>query len=98
VPDPQRRVEYSHHLKFKLRVRRIPDDLPERVYRQARERYFDNYTGRHIAIQAARYHRRQRLMMIAYDEFEDRVDVVTIHPIEGQQIQSRLSSGRWTYE
>jgi hypothetical protein len=37
-------------------------------------------------------------MMIAYDEFEDYTEIVTIHPVEKQQIQSRVRSGRWTYE
>jgi hypothetical protein len=97
MADPSRRVEYSQHLKFRLRVRRIPEELPERIYRQAQERYFDNHTGRHIAILSATYHNRRRLMMIAYDEFDDRIEIVTVHPIKRQQIRGRLRSRRWIY-
>lgn len=44
------------------------------------------------------YHRRRRKMMIAYDEFPDRVEIVTIHPIESRQIRERVLAGRWTHE
>ena len=92
------RVEYSEHLKFRLQMRHIPEKLPERIYRQAKQRYFDHETGRHIAILSTTYHNRRHLMMIAYDEFEDRVEIVTIHPVEKQQIRSRVNSGRWINE
>jgi hypothetical protein len=92
------RVEYSDYLRFRLRVRGIPDKMPERIYRESQERYYDNTTGRHIAVLSVVYHRRRKRMMIAYDEFFDYVEIVTIHPIEKQQIQNRVFSGRWTYE
>ncbi len=37
-------------------------------------------------------------MMIAYDQFEDYIEIVTIHPIEKQQIRNRVNLGRWTDE
>ena len=30
--------------------------------------------------------------------FIEHVEIVTIHPIEKQQIQNRVLSGRWIYE
>jgi hypothetical protein len=79
-------------------VRQIPEKLPERVYRQGKLRYFDHETDRHIAILSTTYHGRRQLMMIAYEEFEDYVEIITVHPIEKQQINSRLEAGRWTNE
>ena len=37
-------------------------------------------------------------MMIAYDEFPDHIEIVTIHPIESRQISERVLAGRWTHE
>ena len=92
------RVVYTDHLKLRLRVRRIPEWMPERIYREAKERYYNHATFRHIAVMSVIYHRRRRKMMIAYDEFPDRVEIVTIHPIENHQISERVLAGRWTYE
>jgi hypothetical protein len=92
------RVVYTDHLKLRLRARRIPAKMPERIYRKAKERYYNHATFRHIAIMSVIYHRRRRKMMIAYDEFPDRVEIVTIHPIESGQIRERVLAGRWTHE
>lgn len=92
------RVVYTDHLRLRLRVRRIPERVPERIYREAKERYYNHATFRHIAVMSVIYHRRRRKMMIAYDEFPDRVEIVTIHPIESRQISERVLTGRWTYE
>ena len=92
------RVVYTDHLKLRLRARRIPERMPERIYREAKERYYDHATFRHIAVMSVIYHRRRRKMMIAYDEFLDRVEIVTIHPITNRQIGERVLAGRWTYE
>jgi hypothetical protein len=92
------RVVYTDHLKLRLRARRIPAKMPERIYCEAQERYYNHATYRHIAIMSVIYHRHRRKMMIAYDEFSDRVEIVTIHPIESRQIRERVLAGRWTHE
>ena len=33
--------------------------------------------------------------MIAYDEFEDRIEIVTVHPLKWVQKQQRIKSKRW---
>ena len=92
------RVVYTDHLKLRLRARRIPKEMPARIYCEAKEHYYDHATFRHIAVMSVIYHRRRRKMMIAYDEFPDRVEIVTIHPIENRQISERVLAGRWTHE
>jgi len=91
-------VVYTDHLKLRLRARRIPAEMPERIYREAKERYYNHATFRHVAIMSVIYHRRRRKIMIAYDEFPDHVEIVTIHPIESRQISERVLAGRWTHE
>jgi hypothetical protein len=92
------RVIYTDHLKLRLRARRISAKMPERIYREAKERYYNHATFRHIAVMSVIYHRRRRKMMIAYDEFPDHVEIVTVHPIESRQISERVLTGRWTHE
>jgi len=40
------RVVYTDHLKLRLRARRIPEGMPERIYREATERYYNHATFR----------------------------------------------------
>lgn len=80
-------IRYSNHLRFKMRVRNIPQDLPERLYRESVQRYYNHHTLRHIAVTETHYQRRRTSMMIAYDQFPDRVEILTIHPIT-----------KWTHE
>jgi hypothetical protein len=91
-------IRYSQHLQFKLGTRRIPSDLPGRIYRESRQRYFNHYSIRHIAVMETLFQQRRTLMMIAYDQFPDYVEIITIHPITKAQIQDRVQRGRWSYE
>ena len=92
------RIDYTDHLRFRLEVREIPEWMPARIYRQSEERYYDHSTGHHIAVLSLEYHERVKPVMIAYDDFEDRVEIVTIHPITRVAIEKRVSTGRWTRE
>lgn len=91
-------IKYSDHLQFKIRVRRISEGIPGRIYRESTQRYYNHHTLRHIAVMQVYYQRRRTLMMIAYDQHPDHVEIITIHPIARQQVQDRLNSGRWTHE
>ncbi|MBM3127591.1 MAG: hypothetical protein FJ009_03040 [Chloroflexi bacterium] len=91
-------IRYSQHLQFKLWTRRIPNDLPERIHRESRQRYFNQHSVRHIAVMETLFQHRRTLMMIAYDQFPDHVEIITIHPITKTQVQDRVQSGRWSYE
>ena len=70
-------VKYSDHLQFKIRVREIPASLPERIYRESAQRYYNHHTLRHIAVMQVYYQRRRTLMMIAYDQHPDHVEIIT---------------------
>lgn len=91
-------IKYSRHLQFKITVRKIPEDMPKRIYRECRQRYYNHQSLRHIAVMEVYYNRRRTLMMIAYDQYSDHVEILTIHPITKRQVRDRLQTGRWTYE
>ncbi len=91
-------IKYSNHLRFRMRVRQIPLRMPERIYRESTQRYYNHHSLRRIAILDVSYKLRRTLMMIAYDQYPDYVEILTIHTITKKQIRNRLRSGRWTHE
>lgn len=91
---PAKRIEYTAHLKTRLRLRHMASDLPRHVYLQSTERYYDVQEERMIAVAHVEHEGRIRPLSIAYDEFEDHVEIVTIHPIRQSQIDNRLQTGR----
>jgi hypothetical protein len=90
-----KKVIYTSHLEFRLEKRQISADIPSRIYRDSKERYYDSATGHTIAIGRLDYSGREREVMIAYDEFEDRIEIVTVHPLKWVQKQQRIKSKRW---
>lgn len=70
--------------------------MPRKVYRDSREKYYDSATGHKIAVDRLDYRGMERDVMIAYDEFEDSIEIVTIHPLKWMQKQQRIKSKRWT--
>lgn len=90
-----KRIIYSKHLIFRLKVREIDENLPKKIYEQAEERYFDRITGNFIAVGRTMYVSKQREMVLVYKEVENVVEIITIHPLKSGQKDNRLKSGRW---
>jgi len=90
-----KKVIYTSHLEFRLKKRGIPHDIPKRIYRDSNEKYDDNIAGHKIAVSRLDYSGRDREVMIAYDEFEDRIEIVTVHPLKWMQKQQRIKNRRW---
>lgn len=88
-------IRYVPHLEWRLRVRRISWELPERIYRQADAHYYDTATGHGIAVKRVRYRGKWRELVVVYDATARDVELVTIHPLRPEQKQTRLESGRW---
>lgn len=88
-------VKYTRHLRTRLELRGIPEDLPRKIFLEADRRYRDRETGHVIAVKRVRLRRQERLVLIAYDQTEQGVEIVTIHPMSEQQEASRIKTGRW---
>ena len=41
------------------------------------------------------YFGKERDMMVAYDEKVGEIEIITIHPLEKEQKENRIKSGRW---
>jgi len=48
-----------------------------------------------IAIKKLKYNKKVRNMMIVYEDKDDVVEIVTIHPISDDKVINRVASGRW---
>jgi len=88
-------IKYTEHLKLKIKLRNISKKLVNDIYITSNEKYFDNVTRHQIAIKKIKYKEKTRDMVICYDEFKDRVEIITIHPLKTYQKIHRIKSGRW---
>lgn len=66
----RKRIQYADHLRLRLAPRRIPEQLPRRIYRRAKERFFDTATHHHVAVARARYAGKIREMAVPFEENE----------------------------
>lgn len=89
------KIVYTSHLEFRLKIRNIPFDLPRRVFRQAKEHYYDNLTEHYVAIHQVEFGGKIRDMALTYDRKKGLVEIITIHPIKQYQKFTRINSGRW---
>lgn len=85
----------TDHLKLRLKVRKIPREYPELIYNNAEQRYYDVLEKTVIAIKKLKYNNKIRNMMIAYEEKNNKVEIITIHPISEEKIVNRIIRGRW---
>jgi hypothetical protein len=81
-------------MKHRASVRGFDLARIERILRNSSERYVDTVTGRLVAV--GRHD--TLLVMIPYEVDEGIFTPITIHATTRQQINSRLKSGRFTYE
>ena len=88
-------IKYSQHIKKRLLLRKIEYDLPERIFKQSEERYFDKETGHLIATMKDELYNKIREIMVAYIIEGDNAKLLTIHPLKEGQKENRIQSGRW---
>ena len=90
------KVEYTDHLKLRLKVRKIPENCPKDIYENPEQKFYDNSEKTFISIKKIHYNKKIRNMMIAYEEKEDLIEIITIHPITDEKIINRIMNGRWS--
>ena len=89
------KVEYSKHIKYRLKLRGIEYDLPKRIFQEAEERYFDRETGYLIAVMKVVLYEKSREVMVAYTIEDNDAKLLTIHPLKKGQKENRFKTGRW---
>jgi hypothetical protein len=88
-------IHYSKHLTAKLALRNIDYGLPEEIFENAEENYFDTVTGYDIAVKKVTIYSKVRDVMVAYIQENNYVHLLTIHPLKKGQKENRIKSGRW---
>ena len=78
-----------------MRLRRLPPELPEKIFREAQERFFDTLTGHRVAVMKIPLQGKNREVMLAFEQKKDEVVLITIHPLKRRQKKNRIRSGRW---
>ena len=89
------RIYYSDHIATRLNLRSIEHDLPQKIFAEADERYFDNDTGHLIAVMKISLYNKIREVMVAYRIEQDCATLLTIHPLKEGQKENRINTGRW---
>lgn len=88
-------IRYTEHLKLRLQIRKIPYEYPSEIYHKAEQQFFDTVEKKNIAVKKLYYNKAIRNMMIAYEEKDDTIEIVTIHPLAEERIINRILSRRW---
>ncbi|MDP3725340.1 MAG: hypothetical protein Q8R20_02640 [Nanoarchaeota archaeon] len=91
----EKEIFYSPHLEFRLKLRKIPRVLPEKIFASSSEHYFDRETGLFIAIGRSVYRKKRRDVAVVYKEAGNDILLVTIHPLKPGQKENRVQAGRW---
>jgi len=91
----QKPIRYCEHLRERLALRNITPELPRQVIRQAEQLFTDRATGYRIAISTLPYRGREHLMMVAFEEIEEEIVAVTIHPLSQPDVDAKVRNGRW---
>ncbi len=89
-------IVLTDHLKLRLKVRKFPKDYPNIIYKNPEQKYHDVVERTTIAIKKLKYNNKIRNIMIAYEEKDNKVEIITIHPISEEKIINRTVRGRWT--
>jgi hypothetical protein len=89
------KIIYTPHLKFRLKVRGIPSDLPKKIFKEAKEHYYDALTQHYVAVHKLQFNNRLREVAVTYDKKGEVIEIITIHPLKTYQKTARINSGRW---
>ncbi|MFZ5591751.1 MAG: hypothetical protein ACOY81_08110 [Bacillota bacterium] len=88
-------VVYSRHFTARKELRDIPDGLAELVLKNADSYYIDVMTDYRIAVKRVEFNGAERDMALTYSISEDKIILITLHPLKEGQRENRVQSGRW---
>ena len=76
-------------------MRRIPNDLGEKIFREADAYYRNGVTNWFIVIKRLNFQNKERDMALTYARGEDEIIFITLHPLKENQKADRIESRRW---
>jgi hypothetical protein len=81
-------------MKYRTQLRGFDLAEIESILRYGTERYLDTSTGRKVAVGK----HREKLVMIPFEQDGESLTPVTVHKTSRQQINFRISDGRFIHE
>jgi len=91
----EHKIVYTEHIRLRMKLRGIPNALPKQIWTEAKERYYDQATKHYVAVMNCEVKKRVREFVLSYDENDDEIRLITVHPIKLLQKLSRIKTGRW---
>jgi len=88
-------IVYDSHLLDRLKERNIPEEWPREIIAQADIHYHDKMTGNYVALKRISFKGKERYVAVVYTIAGSRVKAITAHPLQENQKESRVKSGRW---
>ena len=85
-----KKIIYTQHLKMRLEIRKFPKYYPMMIYMDPEIMFLDMIEMSNIAIKSLIYNGKHRNILIAYEEDDDCVNILTIHPITDKKIKNRI--------
>lgn len=91
------KVVFTKHLLSRLKLRGIPKSLALKVYEKRTDVLFDTTSQHFIALSKQQLFSKMRLLVVAFDKFENHIELVTLYPTTEKELQNKINSGRWQY-
>ena len=91
------KIIYRSHLKRRLIERKVSNIYPSKIYKEAEQVFYDIIANHYIAVKKLHYAGSFRNMVIAYDIIDERIEIITIHPISDSELRNKVRSRRWKH-
>lgn len=92
------KITYTNHLISRLKLRKIPKSLARKVYLNKEIELYDSLKNHYICLSNQKLFGKMRLLVVAFDRFEDRIELITLYPTNETKVENKVKSGRWSYE
>jgi len=86
-----KKIRFTKHLKNRLILRNIKEDLVLSLFNSPYLILFDKLNKTHIVISKS----NKKIYALVYFENKSENKIITIHPINKNQIENRIKNKRW---
>lgn len=87
-------VVWTDYMRYRAKLRGFDLEKLEQIVTHSTERYYDTETGRAVVI--GRHDKK--LVIVPYEATVNEITPVTVHTTSRQQVNFRLSTGRFINE
>ena len=85
----------TEHARFRMHLRRISMEAINEVFAHPILQATDMLTDYSIVVGNGPYGPADRLLTVIYEETDQEIRIVSVHPIRASQYRMRVRRGRW---